>query len=86
MTTVKFESGNFLKDQDSKKKFAVKIIRANDEELMEVAYEEYKLLMTLDHPNIVKMHDAFFNQMKETMYLVMDLVQGCSLKTLLDDQ
>lgn len=43
------------------KKFAVKIIRANDEELMEVAYEEYKLLITLDHPNIVKMHDAFLN-------------------------
>jgi serine/threonine protein kinase len=53
---------------------------------MEVAYEEYKLLRSLDHPNIVKMHDAFFNKMKETMYLVMDMVQGYSLKTLLEDK
>jgi serine/threonine protein kinase len=53
---------------------------------MEVAYEEYKLLKSLDHPNIVKMHDAFLNQMKETMYLVMDLVPGYTLKTLLEDR
>jgi serine/threonine protein kinase len=61
MTSVKIENSNFIEDQDLKKRFAVKIIRANDEELMEVAYEEYKLLRTLDHPNIVKMHDAFLN-------------------------
>ena len=41
--------------------FAVKIIRTNSEELMEVAYSEYKLLKTVDHPNIIKMHDAFYN-------------------------
>lgn len=32
------------------------------------------------------MHDAFFNQMKQTMYLVMDLVPGSSLKNLVEDQ
>ena len=46
---------------------------------MEIAYTEYKLLVGLNHPNIVKMHDAFYNQMCETMYLVMDLVEGQSL-------
>jgi serine/threonine protein kinase len=84
--SVTQELSNFIDDEQLKKKFAVKVIRATDEELMEVAYEEYKVLRTLDHPNIVKMHDAFFNQMKETMYLVMDLVQGYSLKTLLEDK
>lgn len=57
-------------------RLAVKIIRTNDVELIEVAYEEYKLLRSIFHDNIVKMHDAFYNQMKCTMYLVMDMVQG----------
>jgi serine/threonine protein kinase len=32
------------------------------------------------------MHDAFFNQMKQTMYLVMDLVPGSSLTNLVEEQ
>ena len=72
--------------KSSEKKFAVKIIRSSDDEFLDIAYEEYKLLKQLDHPNIVKMHDAFLNQMKGTMYLVMDLVKGCTLKNLLEDQ
>lgn len=55
---------------------AVKIIRTDDEELVEIAYNEYKLLRSIDHQSIVKMHDAFFNKTKQTMYLVMDLVKG----------
>ena len=54
--------------------------------MMDIAYEEYKLLNKLEHPNIVKMHDAFLNQMKGTMYLVMDLVPGCTIKALIEDQ
>jgi serine/threonine protein kinase len=46
---------------------------------MEIAYAEYKLMMSLNHPNIVKMYDAFFNQMTETMYLVMEYIEGLSL-------
>ena len=64
----------------------MKIIRSSDDELIDIAYEEYKLLMQLDHPKIVKMHDAFLNQMKGTMYLVMDLVKGSTLKVLMEDQ
>lgn len=51
-----------------------------------MAYNEYKLLMSIQHENIVKMHEAFFNQMKHTMYLVMDLVPGHSLKHLVENQ
>ena len=50
---------------------------------MEVAYNEYKLLKQIDHPSIVKMHDAFLNEMKQTMFLVMDLLQGKSIKQLI---
>ena len=77
------KSSGALEDREFKKRFAVKMIRAQDEELMEVAYEEYTLLIKLNHNNSVQMHDAFLNQMKETMYLVMDLVPGCTLKVLM---
>tara|TARA_B110000285_G_scaffold16377_1_gene16071 strand:- start:246 stop:473 length:228 start_codon:yes stop_codon:yes gene_type:complete len=52
--------------------FAVKIVRSREHEITEMAYDEFKLLKTLDHPNIVKMHDAFYNESKQTMFLVMD--------------
>lgn len=63
---------------------AVKIIRTDDDELVEISYNEYKLLRSIDHDHIVKMYDAFFNKTKQTMYLVMDLVQGKSLKQYLE--
>jgi serine/threonine protein kinase len=44
-----------------------------------MAYDEFKLLKTLDHPFIVKMHDAFYNESKQTMFLVMDEIKGKSL-------
>ena len=32
------------------------------------------------------MYDAFYNQMKSTIYLVMDYVQGKSLKQIFEDK
>ena len=66
-------------------KFAVKIIRTQDEELIEIAYSEYKILKSLEHKNIIKMHDAFLNQMNGTMYLVMDMANGSSLRSLMEE-
>jgi len=65
---------------------AVKIIRTDNEELIDVAYEEYKLLNSIDHFNIIKMYEAFLNERNGTMYLVMELVQGSNLKVLMEDQ
>mgnify|MGYP000382555700 CR=1 FL=1 len=59
----------------------MKIIKSKCEDITEMAYDEYKLLKTLDHPNIVQMHDAFYNESKQTMFLVMDKIQGESLST-----
>ena len=42
-------------------KLAVKIVKTPNEEEIEIAYEEYKLLRTLDHEGIVQMKDAFYN-------------------------
>jgi len=73
-------------DKEEDPKFAVKIIRTQDEELIEIAYSEYKILKSIDHKNIIKMHDAFLNQMNGTMYLVMDMANGRNLRSLMEDQ
>lgn len=58
----------------------MKIIRARDQEYQKVALKEYKLLRTLSHPGVIRMHDAFVNNARETIYLVMDLCEGESLR------
>jgi hypothetical protein len=54
---MKIESNHSQKDQaeslTEKPTLAVKIIRTDDEELIEIAYNEYKLLRSIDHKNIV---------------------------------
>jgi serine/threonine protein kinase len=62
------------------KKFAVKIIRSKDEEYQQIALRELNLLKKLDHPNIVKMHEAYNNRQRETLYLIMDYIEGLTLK------
>jgi serine/threonine protein kinase len=53
---------------------------------MEVAYNEFKLLKNLEHPNIIKMREAYLNELKETMYLVMDMAKGETLQELVDNK
>jgi len=36
--------------------------------------KEFHLLQTLDHPNIVKMREAYYNKQRETLYFIMDYV------------
>ena len=71
-------------DLANRQKFAVKVIRARDNEYQKVALKEFKLLKTLNHPGIIKMHEAFVNNAKETIYLVMDLVEGECLRTFVE--
>ena len=65
---------------DERRKFAVKIIRARDEEYQSVALKEYYLLKQLGHPGVIKMVDAFVNNSSHSIYLVMELVHGLPLK------
>ena len=73
------------KDATPRTKFAVKIIRARDLEYQKVALREYSLLKTLNHPGIIKMVDAYVNNARETIYLVMNLVEGQSLTGFVDN-
>ena len=38
------------------------------------------MVKSLNHPNVVKVHEAFYNEISETVFLVMDHIDGCSLK------
>ena len=38
------------------------------------------MLKKLNHPGIVKVHEAFNNPAKGTIYLVMELIQGFTVK------
>lgn len=79
------DENQILLQKEEEPKFAVKIIRTQDEELIEIAYSEYKLLKSLEHKNIIKMHDAFLNQLNGTMYLVMDMANGRNLRSLMEE-
>jgi len=59
---------------------AVKIIRSDDDEYIEISKKEYEVLKSLDSENIVKMHDCIHDQVKGTLYLVMDLVEGLTIE------
>lgn len=50
-----------------------------------MAYEEYKLLRDIRHEGIVRMRDAFYNSMKSTIFLVMDLVPGRAMRQMFED-
>ena len=50
-------------DNNEEEELVVKIIRTPEEELMEVAYNEYKMLKSLDHIGIVKMREAYLNDL-----------------------
>lgn len=56
------------------------MIRNKDEEYQHIAMKEFHLLQTMNHPNIVKMHEVYYNKLRETLYFVMDFVEGYTLK------
>lgn len=66
---------------DERPKYAVKIIRARDEEYQCVALKEYHLLKRLNHDGVIKMQEAYINKSSHAIYLVMELVEGLPLKT-----
>jgi serine/threonine protein kinase len=51
-----------------------------DEELCEVVRKEFKIMKSLRHPNIVKVHDLYFSPNMTKAYLCMDLVRGGTLQ------
>lgn len=54
--------------------FAVKMAREPDEEKRLAHEKEYKLTNNLNHPNVIRSTDYFFNELTEEIHLVMNYV------------
>jgi serine/threonine protein kinase len=55
---------------------AVKQMRTDDEEKLMAAKHEYEIQKDLKHPNIIEVKDMYFDSIRNTMYTVMELVDG----------
>lgn len=55
---------------------AVKIMRTDDEEKLMAAQNEYKIQKELKHPNIIEVKEMFFENVRNTIYTVMEYVEG----------
>ncbi len=47
-----------------------------DIELLNIAKREFKLLYSLEHPNVIKVKDMFYNEAFERAYMVMEYNEG----------
>ena len=59
---------------------AVKIIRSDDEEYIEISKNEYKLLKNLSHPQLIKMYDCIHDELKGSLYLIMEFIESDTLE------
>jgi serine/threonine protein kinase len=66
--------------------YAVKMLRNNDVELLRAIKNEFLIQKALDHPNIVKVHEMYFNPITSRVYIVMELVEGVELFEAIDKQ
>jgi serine/threonine protein kinase len=64
----------------------VKKLRNDDQEYLEVAKKEFKLVKDLDHPNIGKMYALFQNKKKATLYFVMEYCKGRTVMNYIEDE
>jgi serine/threonine protein kinase len=61
---------------------AVKEIKTyGDEELCDIVKQEFEVMKSLRHPNIVKVHDLFVAPTMTKAYLCMDIVRGSTLQS-----
>eukprot|EP00746_Dinoflagellata_sp_MGD_P159918 gnl/MRDRNA2_/MRDRNA2_86782_c1_seq6.p1 gnl/MRDRNA2_/MRDRNA2_86782_c1~~gnl/MRDRNA2_/MRDRNA2_86782_c1_seq6.p1 ORF type:complete len:433 (+),score=70.61 gnl/MRDRNA2_/MRDRNA2_86782_c1_seq6:74-1372(+) len=69
------------KQKQSGAPVAVKEIKTyGDEELAEFVRNEFELMKSLRHPNIVKVHDLYLAPDMAKAYICMDLVRGATLQ------
>jgi serine/threonine protein kinase len=58
------------------KRFAVKIVRDNDEEKLRAHENEFYILSRLNHKNIVRAVEIFKDPFKSEVFQVMEYVEG----------
>ena len=58
---------------------AVKIVRTNDIEILKAVKNEFLMQKKLDHPNIVKVYEMYYDPFKSRMCLILEYVKGKEL-------
>jgi serine/threonine protein kinase len=67
------------------KEYAVKIMSVPDQEYFDIAMKEFKLLEALEHRNVIKVYDIFFNELREKIYIIMEYAgHGCNLTAFIE--
>ena len=56
----------------------MKIVKSDDEEILQLAIDEYLLIKDVRHPHIVRMTDMY--KCFKSVYLVMERAEGVTLK------
>ena len=68
-----------IEDTEKAHPMAVKIVREEDEEKIEIHKAEFEIMKKLDNPNITKAHELFVNEFKKLVHIVMDFVDGTEI-------
>lgn len=63
-------------DHDKLVPYAVKVAREPDEEKQMAHKKEYEITSKLNHKNVIKATDYFFNKLTEEIHIVMNFVPG----------
>jgi len=58
---------------------AVKIIRTNEIEILKAVKTEFLIQKELDHPNIVKVYEMFYNPITSRLQIIMEFIEGTEL-------
>lgn len=66
-------------NKETKKLYAVKIVRSNDTEFLKAIKNEFLIQKHLAHPNIVKAYEMYYNPITSRVKIVMEMVNGCEL-------
>jgi calcium/calmodulin-dependent protein kinase I len=67
-------------DKLSKSTHAVKIVRSDDDEYIQISKQEFELVRSLFHDSIVKMSRCIHDEHKGSLYLVMEFIEGDTIE------
>jgi calcium-dependent protein kinase len=61
--------------QSDQKEFAAKVVKTSELEMLLQLKNEFVNLRKLDHPNVIKVYELYFDMKQHRAYLVMEYVE-----------
>ena len=68
-----------IEETERSRPFAVKVVREDDDEKIEIHKAEFYMMKRLDYPTITKVHELFVNEFKREVHIVMEFVDGTEI-------